>query len=123
STGYVLADGSGLSRRSLVTPEVLVQTLQGMAKTPAADIYRASLPLAGKSGTLINRLRNTPAEGIVQAKTGTLSGAIALSGYVNSPQYPPLVFSIMVNQSEQPASVLRQAIDEIVVLLAQLRTC
>ncbi|BCL36602.1 D-alanyl-D-alanine carboxypeptidase [Nostoc sp. MS1] len=123
STGYVLADGSGLSRRSLVTPEALVQTLQGMAKTPVADIYRASLPMAGKSGTLINRLRNTPAEGIVQAKTGTLSGAIALSGYVNSPQYPPLVFSIMVNQSDQPASVLRQAIDEIVVLLAQLRTC
>ena len=123
STGYVLADGSGLSRRNLVTPEAFVQTLQGMAKTSAADVYRASLPVAGKGGTLSNRFRNTPAEGIVQAKTGTLSGAIALSGYVNSPQYQPLVFSIMVNQSEQPASVLRQAIDEIVVLLAQLKSC
>ncbi|MBD2505409.1 D-alanyl-D-alanine carboxypeptidase/D-alanyl-D-alanine endopeptidase [Anabaena azotica] len=123
STGYVLADGSGLSRRNLITPEALVQTLQGMAKTPAADIYRASLPVAGKSGTLSSRFRNTAAEGIVQAKTGTLSGAIALSGYINSPQYQPLVFSIMVNQSEQPGTVLRQAIDEIVVLLAQLKSC
>jgi serine-type D-Ala-D-Ala carboxypeptidase/endopeptidase (penicillin-binding protein 4) len=123
STGYVLADASGLSRRNLVTPEALVQTLQGIAKTPAADVYRASLPIAGKSGTLSNRFRKTPAEGIVQAKTGTLSGAIALSGYINSPQYTPLVFSIIVNQSEQPASVLRQAIDEIVVLLAQLKPC
>lgn len=123
ATGYVLVDGSGLSRRSLVTPEALVQTLQAMTKTSAANVYRASLPVAGKSGTLSNRFRNTPAEGIVQAKTGTLSGAIALSGYVNSPQYTPLVFSIMVNQSEQPATVLRQAIDEIVVLLAQLKSC
>lgn len=115
-TGYVLIDASGLSRRNLVTPEALVQTLQGIAKTPAANVYRASLPIAGKSGTLSNRLRNTPAQGIVQAKTGTLSGAISLSGYVNSSQYEPLAFSIMVNQSEQPASALRQAIDEIVVL-------
>ncbi|HIK03587.1 MAG TPA: D-alanyl-D-alanine carboxypeptidase/D-alanyl-D-alanine-endopeptidase [Trichormus sp. M33_DOE_039] len=122
-TGYQLVDASGLSRRNLITPEALVQTLQGMAKTPVANVYRASLPVAGKSGTLTTRLLNTPAEGIVQAKTGTLSGAISLSGYINSPQYEPMVFSIMVNQSEQPASVLRQGIDEIVVLLAQLQRC
>ncbi|OUL35862.1 D-alanyl-D-alanine carboxypeptidase/D-alanyl-D-alanine-endopeptidase [Nostoc sp. T09] len=120
---YALVDGSGLSRRNLVSPEGLVQTLRLMAKTPAAAIYRASLPIAGKSGTLKNRFRNTPAEGIVQAKTGTLSGAVSLSGYVNGPKYEPLVFSIMVNQSEQPASNLRQAIDEVVVLLTQLQRC
>jgi serine-type D-Ala-D-Ala carboxypeptidase/endopeptidase (penicillin-binding protein 4) len=123
ASGYVLVDGSGLSRRNLVTPEALVQTLQAIAKTPAASVYRASLPVAGKSGTLKSRFRGTLAEGIVQAKTGTLSGAVSLSGYVNAPQYEPLVFSILVNQSEQPASVLRQAIDEIVVLLAQLQRC
>jgi serine-type D-Ala-D-Ala carboxypeptidase/endopeptidase (penicillin-binding protein 4) len=122
-TGYKLVDASGLSRRNLITPEALVQTLQGVAKTPVANLYRASLPIAGKSGTLRNRFRNTPAEGIVQAKTGTLSGAISLAGYLNPPQYEPMVFSIMVNQSEQPASVLRQAMDEIVVLLAQLKRC
>lgn len=123
STGYVLIDGSGLSRRNLVTPEALVQTLRGIAKTPSASVYRASLPIAGKSGTLKGRFVNTPAVGIVQAKTGTLSGAISLSGYVNSSQYEPLAFSILVNQSEQSPSVLRQAIDEIVVLLAQLQRC
>ncbi|AUT02670.1 D-alanyl-D-alanine carboxypeptidase/D-alanyl-D-alanine-endopeptidase [Nostoc sp. CENA543] len=122
-TGYQLVDGSGLSRRNLITPEALVQTLQGMAKSPVANAYRASLPIAGKSGTLASRLRNTPAEGIVQAKTGTLRGAVSLSGYMNPPQYESMVFSIMVNQSEQPASVLRQGIDEIVVLLTQLQRC
>ncbi|MBX9254266.1 D-alanyl-D-alanine carboxypeptidase/D-alanyl-D-alanine-endopeptidase [Desmonostoc muscorum CCALA 125] len=120
---YVLIDGSGLSRRNLVTPEVFVQILRGIARTPAASIYRASLPVAGKSGTLKYRFQNTPAEGIVQAKTGTLTGVVSLSGYVNAPKYQPLVFSIIANQSEQPATVVRQAIDEIVVLLAQLQRC
>ncbi|MCC5630634.1 D-alanyl-D-alanine carboxypeptidase/D-alanyl-D-alanine-endopeptidase [Nostoc sphaeroides CHAB 2801] len=120
---YILVDGSGLSRRNLVTPEAFVQTLRGIARTPTAYIYRASLPVAGKSGTLKDRFQYTPAEGIVQAKTGTLTGVVSLSGYMNAPKYEPLVFSILVNQSEQPATVLRQAIDEIVVLLTQLQRC
>lgn len=120
---YVLVDGSGLSRRNLVTPEAFVETLRGMAKTPAGSVYRASLPVTGKSGTLKDRFQNTSAEGIVQAKTGTLTGVVSLSGYVNSPKYEPLVFSIIVNQSEQPTTVVRQAIDEIVVLLTRLHRC
>ncbi|WP_223265386.1 D-alanyl-D-alanine carboxypeptidase/D-alanyl-D-alanine endopeptidase [Nostoc sp. 'Peltigera membranacea cyanobiont' 210A] len=120
---YILVDGSGLSRRDLVTPEAFVQTLRGMAKTPTAYIYRASLPVAGKSGTLKGRFQNTPAEGIVQAKTGTLTGVVSLSGYMNAPKYEPLVFSIIVNQSNQSATVVRQAIDEVVVLLTQLQHC
>ena len=120
---YILVDGSGLSRRNLVTPEAFVQTLRGMAKTPAAYIYRASLPVAGKSGTLKGRFQETPAEGIVQAKTGTLTGVVSLSGYLNAPKYEPLVFSIIVNQSNQSATVIRQAIDEVVVLLTQLQHC
>ncbi|MDZ8064690.1 MAG: D-alanyl-D-alanine carboxypeptidase/D-alanyl-D-alanine-endopeptidase [Nostoc sp. DedQUE08] len=120
---YILVDGSGLSRRDLVTPEAFVQTLRGMAKTPTAYIYRASLPVAGKSGTLKGRFQGTPAEGIVQAKTGTLTGVVSLSGYMNAPKYEPLVFSIIVNQSNQSATVIRQAIDEVVVLLTQLQHC
>jgi D-alanyl-D-alanine carboxypeptidase/D-alanyl-D-alanine-endopeptidase (penicillin-binding protein 4) len=120
---YILVDGSGLSRRDLVTPEAFVQTLRGMAKTPTASIYRASLPVAAKSGTLKGRFQDTPAEGIVQAKTGTLTGVVSLSGYLNAPKYEPLVFSIIVNQSDQSATVIRQAIDEVVVLLTQLQHC
>ena len=122
-TGYALVDGSGLSRHDLISPEALVQVLQAMAKTPAASVYRASLPVAGKSGTLKTRFQNTPAEGIVQAKTGTVTGVVSLSGYVNTPKYEPLVFSIIVNQSEQKAKALREGVDEIVVLLTQLQRC
>lgn len=122
-TGYALVDGSGLSRHNLISPEALVQTLQAMAKTPSSSVYRASLPVAGKSGTLKNRFLNTSAYGIVQAKTGTVTGVVSLSGYVNTNIYEPLVFSIIVNQSEQKAKALREGVDEIVVLLSQLQRC
>lgn len=121
--GYVLADGSGLSRHNLVSPEAIAQTLRAMAQLPEASVYRASLPVAGISGTLQNRFRDTAAQGIVQAKTGTMSGVVALSGYLDTPDYQPLVFSIIVNQSDQPAATIRQAIDEIVLLLTQLHRC
>ncbi|WP_250855332.1 D-alanyl-D-alanine carboxypeptidase/D-alanyl-D-alanine endopeptidase, partial [Anabaena sp. PCC 7938] len=122
-TSYILVDGSGLSRKNLITPEALVELLQIMGKSPQSEVFRTSLPIASMSGTLKNRFLNTSAERIVQAKTGTMMGVVSLSGYINAPNYEPLVFSIMVNQSEQPASVVRKAMDEIVVLLSQLKRC
>ncbi|AFY43813.1 D-alanyl-D-alaninecarboxypeptidase/D-alanyl-D-al anine-endopeptidase [Nostoc sp. PCC 7107] len=123
SNSYSVVDGSGLSRKNLISPEALVQVLQVIAASPEAQVFRTSLPVAGVSGSLQGRFRNTSAQGIVQAKTGSLRGVISLSGYINSPQYEPLAFSIIVNQSEQPASTIRQAIDDVVVLLTQLRRC
>lgn len=121
--GYVLADGSGLSRHNLVSPEAIAQTLSVMANSPLAPVYRASLSVAGINGTLQNRFRETAAEGILQGKTGTMSGVVALSGYLDPRDYEPLVFSIIVNESNQPAATIRQAMDEVVLLLTKLHSC
>ena len=121
--GYVLADGSGLSRQNLASPDAIAQILRVMANSPLASVYRTSLPVAGVNGTLKSRFQGTNAQGIVLAKTGTMSGVVALSGYINPPNYEPLVFSIIVNQSDQTASVLRQTIDNIVLFLTRLRRC
>lgn len=120
---YVIKDGSGLSRHNLISPIALVQLLKGMSRLPEAEIYRVSLPVAGVSGTLRNRFKDTSAQRIVQAKTGTMTGVSSLSGYVDAPNYERLVFSIMVNQSDQPVRIVREGIDEIVVLLTRLRRC
>ncbi|MEG4506464.1 D-alanyl-D-alanine carboxypeptidase/D-alanyl-D-alanine-endopeptidase [Microcoleus sp. F6_B4] len=120
---YRLADGSGLSRHNLISPEALVQTLRFMANSPAASIYRQSLPIAGESGTLKNRFNITPNRVNLQAKTGTMSGVSALSGYIEVPNYEPLVFSIIVNQSDLSTAKMRSATDEIVLLLNRLRRC
>ncbi|MDJ0581474.1 D-alanyl-D-alanine carboxypeptidase/D-alanyl-D-alanine-endopeptidase [Crocosphaera sp.] len=120
---YHLKDGSGLSRHNLVTPETLVNLLILIATTPEGRNYRDSLPISGVNGTIKNRFKDTIIEGKVQAKTGTLSGTSALSGYINPPNYSPLAFSIIVNKSDLKPSQLRKIIDEIVINLGSLKQC
>jgi serine-type D-Ala-D-Ala carboxypeptidase/endopeptidase (penicillin-binding protein 4) len=117
---YTMYDGSGLADRDRASAEALVQTLQAMAGRSDASVFRRSLAVAGRSGTLSNRMVNTSAEGVVSAKTGTLQGAVALSGYVNGSQ--PLVFSMIANSDSSP-STMRAALDEIAVLLTRSGGC
>ena len=121
--GYRLADGSGLSRSNFATPRTIVDMLRAMYSAPGREVFLSSLPVAGVSGTLRNRLRQTPAEGVVYAKTGTLKGVRALSGYINHPRYGTLLFSIMVNQPNHSGDVLVDAIDDIVLQLSMLDPC
>ncbi|WOD38776.1 D-alanyl-D-alanine carboxypeptidase/D-alanyl-D-alanine-endopeptidase [Nodosilinea sp. E11] len=121
ATALRLADGSGLSRHNLVSPLVLVETLQVMTRHPQGGAFRQSLAIAGQSGTLSNRLRGTALEGRLQGKSGALTGNVSLSGYVQPPNYQPLVFSIVINHSNQPASRLREQIDQLLLLVAQLQ--
>lgn len=124
ANGYRLRDGSGLSRNNLATPRALVSTLRAMYYARGKDIFLASLPVAGISGTLKNRLRDSIAQGTVRAKTGTLKGVRALSGYIDHPEYSTLVFSIITNQPQyQSGSKIVQAIDEIVLQLSTLTHC
>lgn len=118
---YSMVDGSGLAERNRASAEAFVQTLQAMALRPEADVYRRSMAVAGRSGTLTNRMRSTAAAGVVAGKTGTLRGAISLSGYVNAGP-SPLVFSVLVNSNGSTASI-RSAIDEMVVLMTQMKPC
>jgi D-alanyl-D-alanine carboxypeptidase/D-alanyl-D-alanine-endopeptidase (penicillin-binding protein 4) len=119
SNGYLLKDGSGLSRQNLVSPETFVQLLTAMAQSPHAENSRKSLAIAAEKGTLSNRFLDTAVAGKLNAKTGTLSGSSTLSGYLDNPTFEPLVFSILVNNSEQPSLILRKAIDAIIILLGR----
>ncbi len=119
-TGVVIADGSGLSRYNALTPRLVVAVLQAMADQPA---YRASLAIAGVDGTLKNRFRNTAGENNIRAKTGTLAGAVALSGYLYNPEFGEIVFSIMLNDANQSQRESRRLIDGITLLLLQLKRC
>ncbi|WNC33228.1 MULTISPECIES: D-alanyl-D-alanine carboxypeptidase/D-alanyl-D-alanine-endopeptidase [unclassified Thermosynechococcus] len=119
----VLVDGSGLSRQNWLTPNGLVTLLQHITQTKDASLWRRSLPLAGRSGTLRQRFRDTAAQDRVWAKTGTLRGVVALAGYVEPLQDRPFVFSLVVNQGGEATAQLRAGLDRIVVLLAQSQNC
>jgi len=116
-----VADGSGLSRHNLVSPAAIAETLQAMAVHPQGPVFRQSLAIAGQTGTLSNRFGGTALEGRLQGKTGALTGNVSLSGYVQPPNYEPLVFSLVINHSNQPASLLREKIDQLLLLIAQLQ--
>ncbi len=116
----LLADGSGLSRRNLTTPRAIVQLLQSVSSDRN---FRKSLAISNVDGTLTNRFKNTSAQGLIHAKTGTLTGAIALSGYANSQNHCEVIFSIIINNSNLPSRELQQYIDAIALLLTRLEPC
>ncbi|HEY5154142.1 MAG TPA: D-alanyl-D-alanine carboxypeptidase/D-alanyl-D-alanine-endopeptidase [Acidimicrobiales bacterium] len=111
--GSVTVDGSGLDLGNRVTCDLLTAALahQGPSSTLAA-----SLPVAGKTGTLRKRLRGTAADGNVRAKTGTLNEVAALAGFARTADGEDLTFAVIVN------GVLPTAVavtDQVAVALAE----
>jgi D-alanyl-D-alanine carboxypeptidase/D-alanyl-D-alanine-endopeptidase (penicillin-binding protein 4) len=113
-----LDDGSGLSRNDMITAEASVQLLTYMSKHRYASVFRDALPIAGVDGTLRNRMKGTPAENNLRAKTGSLSSAASLGGYMTTAAGERLAFSIMVNNYPRDLDARAACIDPIAVLLA-----
>ncbi|HEY5991999.1 MAG TPA: D-alanyl-D-alanine carboxypeptidase/D-alanyl-D-alanine-endopeptidase, partial [Candidatus Udaeobacter sp.] len=113
-----LNDGSGLSRNDMITANATVQLLTFMSKHRYSAQFRDALPIAGVDGTLRSRMRGTPAENNVRAKTGSLSSVASLSGYVTSAAGEYLVFSMMLNNYPDASALRRDSIDAIAILLA-----
>lgn len=108
------SDGSGVSRYNLVTPAGLVNLLTALWQT--ANIrheFAATLPIAGVDGTLENRMRGTPAEGILRAKTGSLSGVSTLSGYTTTKEGEEIAFSMMMQHYLVPDRDVRRVQDRL----------
>src|SRR3989440_4996738 len=113
-----IRDGSGLSHLDLVTPETTARLLAAIANTNSASVFRDSLPIAGRDGTLSSRLNKVT--GRIFAKTGTLTYTHSLSGYATTPNNETVVFSIMCNDTTADRGALR-TIDEIAAALADFR--
>ena len=112
---YKLVDGSGLSRYNLIRPEDLVKVLEAMAVHAQSEVFKQSLSQAGRDGTLKWRFRETPLEGKVWAKTGTLSSIRAIAGYVTTPKGKSLTFSILVNNYASGSRKIRNAMDRLLL--------
>lgn len=97
-----LAEGSGLSRRDLVTPAATTHLLAWIARQDFAQTFHDALPVAGVDGTLEYRLNTTVTEDNLVAKTGTLSHSYTLSGYVTDVAGKRLVFSLMLDDYVRP---------------------
>jgi serine-type D-Ala-D-Ala carboxypeptidase/endopeptidase (penicillin-binding protein 4) len=92
-----MVDGSGLSRSDRVSPHQIVRLLAAMAGRPEGALFRASLAAPGEWGTLQHRMTATRARGRCRAKTGTLNGVSALSGYCLDVKGHTIAFSLLEN--------------------------
>jgi D-alanyl-D-alanine carboxypeptidase/D-alanyl-D-alanine-endopeptidase (penicillin-binding protein 4) len=80
--GWVMVDGSGLSRDNRVSCPLLLGAI-ALARTPQFAAIASGLPVAGRSGTLVQRLAGTELDGVLRAKTGTLDGVTGLVGFID----------------------------------------
>jgi D-alanyl-D-alanine carboxypeptidase/D-alanyl-D-alanine-endopeptidase (penicillin-binding protein 4) len=118
---YVIRDGSGLSRYDYLAPEALVHILDVMRKSPNFQLFYDALPIAGVDGTIRTRMRGTPAENNVHAKTGSVANARSLSGYVKTASGRTLIFSMLANNWTVPANDVTHVQDVIAARLAALQ--
>jgi D-alanyl-D-alanine carboxypeptidase/D-alanyl-D-alanine-endopeptidase (penicillin-binding protein 4) len=95
------ADGSGLSVLDRTTPRALVQLLEYAHREPWGETFHASLPVAGESELLANRMRRTPAHGNLHAKTGTTNSVISLAGYVTAESGELIAFAFIYNGTDR----------------------
>jgi len=120
SSDIVMADGSGLSRYDYVTADAIVRVLAHVyADERMREPFVASLPIAGQDGTLSTRMKGTAAAGNARAKTGSMTRVRSISGYVQTADGEPVVFSIIANNFDVAPEEIDKTSDAIVIALAR----
>ncbi len=113
-----MENGSGLSRANRASPHHLGRFLVAMSRRPGGRSFRHSLPLAGRQGTVGQRMNGTAAEGRCRVKTGTLSGVSTFSGYCRA-GHGLVAFSILMNSVD--ITTAHRAQDKMATLIAKYR--
>ena len=119
SKGFQMVDGSGLSRLNLMQPRQAVGLLEAMTRHPAFQAFYDSLPVAGVDGSMNGRMRRSRAGGNLRAKTGSIKGVVALSGYVSTRDGELLAFSMIANNFTVPEAMAKRVIDRACECLAE----
>jgi serine-type D-Ala-D-Ala carboxypeptidase/endopeptidase (penicillin-binding protein 4) len=112
-----VVDGSGLSRLDRTSPTAVVTLLERMAADPAGGALEASLPTAGRTGTLQHRMRGTAAQDRCHAKTGTLHDVSALAGYCRTTAGAHVAFAFLMNYTSYVSA--RRVQDRMTATLAR----
>ena len=119
--GYAIRDGSGLSRHDYLSPATIVRVLDTIRVDSAFKVFYDALPIAGVDGTIENRMKGTPAEGNVHAKTGYVDKARSLSGYATSVDGHLIIFSALANNWTVPVRQVEAVQNMIAARLAGMR--
>ena len=118
--GIRIADGCGLSRNNLLTGKIICEFLRLMYAHPSYADFSRSLPLAGRSGTMKNHLKNTPAENNMRVKSGSMEGIIGYAGYVRGKDQTMRCFAVMLNNHTGNYSAIREKLLNLLSLLSSV---
>lgn len=114
--GAAVRDGSGLSRKNMLTTETIGELLAYMQRHPSWEAYKKTLPRGGEAETTLDRrLKGVP----VYAKTGSLEYVRSLSGYVETADGRLIAFSLIANNYTAPSYRIMQAMDRIVLAITE----
>ena len=117
-SGMILNDGSGLSRSNAISANHFCQLLTYMYKSTNFNVFKETLPVAGKSGTIANLCKGQIGEGRIFAKSGTISKVKAYAGYVYSKNGKKLAFSFSINNYNGSSADLQNKIEKVLNALA-----
>jgi D-alanyl-D-alanine carboxypeptidase/D-alanyl-D-alanine-endopeptidase (penicillin-binding protein 4) len=117
--GLILDNGSGLSRSERATPAQLAALLQAGLKSLWMPEFLASLPVAATDGTMRRRLKDSPAAQRARLKTGSLTGMIAIAGYVQDANNQPCIVVAILNDAHVANGAGRAVLDELVDWVAR----
>lgn len=117
-SGMFIKDGSGLSRGNAISPQHFCDLLKYMSTSKNFDLYYATLPVAGISGTLSGVCKDQPGEGRIHAKSGTMNRIKSYSGYVDTKSGKRLAFSIIVNNYNCTSSSVVDRMEKIFNVMA-----
>jgi len=99
-TDAILMDGSGLSKQDRVSAEQTVDLLSYVyTHFPITYEFIAALPISGYDGTLQRRFNKSTQQGLIRAKTGTMTGVMSLSGYLSAANGHTLAFAMYINRN------------------------
>jgi D-alanyl-D-alanine carboxypeptidase/D-alanyl-D-alanine-endopeptidase (penicillin-binding protein 4) len=116
---YLMRNGSGLNDANRFSARQVVTLLRAMwARFPLQAEFVASLPVAGRDGTIRWRMEGTEAVGRLRAKTGTLESVTSLSGYVQTAGGRTLAFAVLVNDYAGRAAGVVRSVDAVGSALA-----
>lgn len=118
--GMYVMDGSGLSRSDLVTTLQQATILYKISKMPWFAQFDASLPVAGKDGSMTSLCKGTCAENNMRAKTGYINRARGYAGYVKLKDGRTVSFSLLANNYTCTASEMKKKLEKILVAIAEM---
>lgn len=120
TSGFFMKDGSGLSPLNAITPRQMAYFLKAADSDTHREVFRRSLPIAGRTGTLKSVAGGTAAAGRVRAKSGTLSRTKCYAGYVEAKSGARYAFALMVNGYAKKYSDVKPGIERVMARMAEL---